>query len=108
MSLVSQLELALAEARRAEGPGVAKARAEDAETIRWRGQAHAKLVHSVSQLKRWGLSQAEIARRMHISDTHLCKLLSDGMSHTCKVQGEHIEALSEIIARAAAEALNCG
>lgn len=89
------------------GPGVAKA-GEDATVLRWRGQSHSKQLHKISQLKRLGWNQAEIARAMHISDTHLSKLISDGYSKGNRFSGEHIEALDELLLQATVEAVNCG
>jgi len=107
MSLVAAAELLLAEARRAEGPGVAKA-GEHPEVLRWRGQAHTKQLHKVSQLKRLGFTQADIARRMHISEPHLSKLISDGFSKGNRFGTDHSEALDEILLQAMVEAVNCG
>lgn len=104
---VARAALELVARERAQGPGLAKA-GDDPVLLRWRGQSHAKQLHKIGRLKRLGWNQAEIARGMHISDTHLSKLISDGFSKGNRFMGEHIEALDELLLEATVEAANCG
>jgi len=106
--LATELERLALQVRRAEGPGVAKADGEHPEVLRRRSAFHAEQVQKVGHMRRLGLTQAEIARRMHVSDTHLCKMLGDGHSKGNRFQGEHAKALDEILLQLRVEAVNCG
>lgn len=105
--LAALAEMLAAELRRSSGPGLAKTGPSDDE-LRWLGQAHSELLQLVGRLKRLGWEQVEIAHRMHVSESHLSKMISDGYSRGTQPTGKHLCALREIVLQATCEAVNCG